>query len=609
MVPLIPLGVLFGNPDRVSPRLSPDGRTLAYIAPREGVLNLFVRTVGGADDRAVTNDRGRGIREYAWAEDSAHLLYIQDRDGDENWHLYRAPAAGGEALDLTPIPGVQARIVGLSRRHPDAVLVGLNDRDPSLHDVWRIDIGSGSRTPAVTNEIGAVGWTADHALRVRVAMVPTADGGFTVLHRMDEAAPWSKLLSFASEDALSSDVHGFADDDRTLHYASPGDADTASLRAVDTHTGDVRVLAVDPEADLAEVLAHPVTGVPQAAVFWRARRVWRVLDPAIRADVEALSAAHRGDLSVVGRDNADRRWITAHVDDRGPVVYHVWDREARAAQFLFSSRTALENQPLAEMRPVSYRARDGLTIHGYLTLPRQSGGERLPAVLNVHGGPWHRDYWGYDPEAQWLANRGYACLQVNFRGSTGYGKTFVNAGDREWGGAMQDDLTDAVEFLVDSGVADPRRVGIYGGSYGGYAVLAGLTKTPDLFACGVDIVGPSNLVTFSRSIPPYWEPLRALFVRRVGDVEKDPEFLRSRSPLFAVEKIRAPLFIAQGQNDPRVKREESLQIVEALTSAGKTVDYLEFPDEGHGFARPENRLVFYRRAEKFLAAHLGGRCE
>ncbi|MHC4862251.1 MAG: alpha/beta hydrolase family protein, partial [Planctomycetota bacterium] len=344
-------------------------------------------------------------------------------------------------------------------------------------------------------------------------------------------------------------------------------------------------------------------------VFWKERKVWQVLDPAIREDLDALAAVHHGDLHVVDRDRSDRNWLAAYTQDRGPVVYHSYDRDTRSARFMFSARPELDDQPLAEMRPVSYEARDGLTIHGYLTLPPGEEPRDLPAVLNVHGGPWHRDAWGYHPEAQWLANRGYACLQVNFRGSTGYGKDFVNAGDREWGGRMQDDITDAATWLVDEGIADPKRLGVYGGSFGGYAVLCALTKTPDLFTCGVDIVGPSNLITFSRSIPPYWEPLRALFARRVGDVESEEEFLRSRSPLFKVDHIQAPLLIVQGKNDPRVNREESLQIRDALESEGKTVEFLEFDDEGHGFAKPENRLVFYAKAERFLAEHLGGRFE
>ncbi len=609
MVDLIPRELLFGNPRRVMPRLSPDGGTLGYLAPEEGVLNVWVRTVGGKDDRAVTHDRGRGIRSYAFAEDGRHILFEQDRDGDENWHVFRVPREGGEAVDLTPLDGVQARLVAVEPRHPGTILVGLNDRDPRLHDVHRIDLETGERTLALENTVGAVDWVADHELRVRVAQVPTAEGGFVILHRNDEGDEWRELLAVPAEDALCTGIEGFAGDDRTLYLVTSKGANAGELRSLDTRTGEMRVLASDPSADVVDMLSHPETHVAQAALFARDRREWRVLDPAVEADLAAIRALNPGDALVVDRDRKDRLWITAHQQDRGPILYHVWNRALRKASFLFAHRPELTDQPLAEMKPVSFTARDGLTIHGYLTLPPGAGAGPHPAVLNVHGGPWARDDWGFHPEAQWLANRGYVCLQVNFRGSTGYGKEFLNAGDREWGGKMQDDITDAARWLIDRGLADPSRIGIYGGSYGGFAVLSGLTKTPELFACGVDIVGPSNLLTFIRSIPPYWEPLKVLFARRVGDVETEEEFLRSRSPLFAVDRIRAPLLIVQGKNDPRVNREESLQIVDALRAAGKTVEYLEFEDEGHGFARPENRLAFYAAAERFLAKHLGGRFE
>jgi dipeptidyl aminopeptidase/acylaminoacyl peptidase len=343
--------------------------------------------------------------------------------------------------------------------------------------------------------------------------------------------------------------------------------------------------------------------------FWKARKETVVLDDAIRADIDKLAAFVDGDLYIVDRDREDRQWLAAYTLDRGAVRYYAYDRQSGAVDFLFSARPELDDQPLVGMQPVSYQARDGLTIHGYLSLPAGVEPKDLPTVLNIHGGPWHRDYWGLHPEAQWLANRGYACLQINFRGSTGYGKEFVNAGDKEWGGKMQDDISDGVQWLIDQGIADPEKVAIYGGSYGGFAVLSGLTKTPELYACGVDIVGPSNLITFSNTIPPYWEPLRALFSRRVGDVETEEDFLKSRSPFFQVDRIEAPLLIVQGKNDPRVKREESLQIRDALEERGKTVEFLEFDDEGHGFAKPENRMIFYAKAEKFLADQLGGRFE
>jgi len=609
VVPLIPRSILFGNPTRTSPRLSPDGCRLAYLAPDQGVLNVWVRTVGGDDDRPITKDRGRGIRAYFWAQNNEQILYVQDRDGDENWHLHVLSAGGGPATDLTPIEGVQAQVVAVEVGHPNEILVGLNDRDPSLHDVHRMNLRTGERTLLARNDLGAIGWVADHDFQVRVAQVPRPDGGFVLMHRPAGDGDWAPLLAWGAEDALTTNPIAFTADGRALYLASSVGSNTSELRLLPATGGSEQVITSDPQADLADVFIHPVTHRAQAAAFTRARQEWRVLDDGIAADFAALGALHHGDFTVVNRDRADRNWLVAYDRDRGASVYYAYDRQVRAGTFLFSVRPELDGRPLAEMTPIDYGARDGLPIHGYLTLPPGVEPRNLPAVLNVHGGPWARDTWGYDAEAQWLANRGYACLQVNFRSSTGYGKAHINAGDREWGGRMQDDLTDAVEWLVQRGIADPKRVGIYGGSYGGFAVLSGLTRTPDLFACGVDIVGPSNLFTWMNTIPPYWKPFETLIHRQVGHPVRDEAMLRERSPLFHVDRIKAPLLIAQGQNDPRVRREESLQIRDALRAAGRTVEFLEFPDEGHGFARPENRLRFYAAAERFLARHLGGRCE
>jgi dipeptidyl aminopeptidase/acylaminoacyl peptidase len=606
---LIPREILFGNPRRVAPRLSPDGRRLAYLAPDDGVLNVWVRTVGRDDDRPITRDRGRGIRAYFWAQNDDQVLYVQDKDGDENWHVHAVPAEGGASRDLTPHDGVQAQVIDVDVKFPDEILIALNDRDAALHDVYVMNVRTGERNLKARNDIGCMGWIADHEFRVRVAQVPTRESGFALLHRASEEEAWKPVHSWGAEDALTTSPLAFAEDSRTLYLSSSVGSDTAGLRRLDLKTGEEEIVASDPQADLADALLHPTNYRAQAVSFNRARAIWKVLDPSIRADFETLARLHHGDFTVVNRDRADRTWLVAYEQDRGPTVYFAYDRDGRQETFLFSVRPQLEHQPLAEMKPVSFAARDGMMLHAYLTLPIGTEGKNLPAILNVHGGPWARDAWGYDPEAQWMANRGYASLQVNFRGSTGYGKGYTNAGDREWGGRMQDDLTDAVRWLVDQGIADPSRVGIFGGSYGGYAVLSGLTTTPDLYACGVDIVGPSNLLTWMETIPPYWKPFEALLFRRVGHPVEDEAFLKERSPLFHVDAIRAPLLIAQGKNDPRVKREESLQIKAALESAGKIVSFVEFPDEGHGFARPENRLRFYALAEEFLARHLGGRCE
>jgi dipeptidyl aminopeptidase/acylaminoacyl peptidase len=374
-------------------------------------------------------------------------------------------------------------------------------------------------------------------------------------------------------------------------------------------TGKEKTLASDDAADVADALIHPTKHTVQAVAFTKERTNWKVLDPSIAEDFAAIGKIRNGDFHLINRDHADQTWLLSFETDDGPVYYYAYNRSTKKGEVLFTNRKALEGLTLAKMKPIRFKARDGLTVHGYLAAPPGVEARNLPMVLNVHGGPWSRDTWGYDGEVQWLANRGYAVLQVNFRGSTGYGKKFLNAADREWGGKMHDDLVDGVQWAVKEGVADPQRVAIFGGSYGGYATLVGLTFTPDLFACGVDIVGPSNLITFQENIPPYWKPLEPILWGRVGNPTKDAEFLKSRSPLFKVDQINKPLLIAQGANDPRVKKSESLQMVEALKKAGKVVEYVEYADEGHGFARPENRLDFYGKAEKFLAQHLGGRSQ
>ncbi|HEY9652654.1 MAG TPA: S9 family peptidase, partial [Coleofasciculaceae cyanobacterium] len=395
----------------------------------------------------------------------------------------------------------------------------------------------------------------------------------------------------------------------TLYIIGSHDANAQRLIALDLATRTETVMAADEQYDVGGVVAHPTTRVIQAVSFYKDKLEWQILDSSIAEDFEVISQIREGEFGVSSRTLADDTWLVAYTTDDGPVYYYTYDRHSKTSTLLFSNQPKLEELQLASMQPISYQARDGLTIHGYLTTPVGIPAQNLPTVLLVHGGPWARDTWGYDSEAQWLANRGYAVLQVNFRGSTGYGKNFVNAANRQWAAAMHDDLIDAVNWLVNQGIADPQKVAIMGGSYGGYATLVGLTFTPEVFAAGVDIVGPSNLVTLMKSIPPYWAPLLANMYHRVGNLETEEEFLKSRSPLFFVDQIQKPLLIGQGANDPRVKQAESEQIVEAMKKAGKPVEYVLYTDEGHGFARPENRLHFYAIAEEFLTKYLGGRSE
>jgi len=613
MAELIPRRILFGNPERVSPRISPNGTSLAWIAPHNEVLNVWTAPVGpeGVDwdsAQVVTNDTDRGIRVFLWAHDGRHLLYLQDTGGDENWRLYDVDVTTMQHRDLTPFEGVQAQILATEKDLPDEVLVGLNRDNPALHDVYRLNLTSGDLVKEVENP-GFAGWVADTKLVTRVGVGLEPDGSLVVKVRDGADGDWRLLRTLPAEDALTSAPIAISPDGTTMLAMSSLDADTGRLVRVDLGSGAEAVIAEDPDADVSGVRVHPDTREPQVVTWIKERTQYRVLDPALEADVAAIRALHPGDPDIVAHDHSDMVWLVAFTNDTGPIPYFLYDRQRREGRFLFDHRPELSEYELAPMEPVSFQARDGLTIHGYLTFPPGVGRIDLPMVLNVHGGPWARDVWGFDPAAQWLANRGYLCLQVNFRGSTGYGKAFVNAGDREWGNAMQNDLTDAVEFAIGQGWADRERVAIFGGSYGGYAALAGVAFTPDLYRCAVDIVGPSNLKTLIETIPPYWQPQIALFHQRVGNPETDAEFLWSRSPLSRAASIKTPLLIAQGANDPRVKQAESEQIVAALRDAGIDYEYMLFPDEGHGFAKPENRLKFYAAAERFLARHLGGRAE
>jgi dipeptidyl aminopeptidase/acylaminoacyl peptidase len=614
MVELIPRKVLFGNPERISPRLSPNGTRLAWIAPKDGVLNVWLAPVSpqsGVDwDRAevVTEDTDRGIRQFAWAHDNRHLLYMQDTGGDENWRLHDVDLTTMQRRDLTPFDGVQTQIVAMEREFPSEVLIGMNKDNPELHDVYRLDLESGELTKEVENP-GFLGWLADPKLVIRGAFAPRPDGSIVSLVRDSAGDDWRELLTVPADDALTTNAITFSADGRSLLLVSSVGAETARLTRVDLATGAEELLAGDPQADVTDVRIDPDTREPQFAVVLRDRSEYIVLDQSVAGDIEAIRALHHGDPSVVSADDSEASWLVAFTNDTGPVPFFAFDRARRQGNFLFDHQPALSRYTLAPMVPFSFKARDGLIIHGYATFPPGGGTTGLPTVLNVHGGPWARDEWGFDPEAQWLANRGYLCLQVNYRGSTGYGKAFVNAGDREWGAKMQDDLTDTVAHAIAEGWSDPKRIAIYGGSYGGYAALAGATFTPELYCCAVDIVGPSNLKTLIETVPPYWAPMIAQFHRRVGDPDKDADFLWSRSPLSRADQISIPLLIAQGANDPRVKQAESEQIVAALEEAGIDHEYMLFPDEGHGFAKPENRMRFYAAAEKFLARHLGGRAE
>jgi len=608
--PLIPRDVLFGNPDRISPKLSPDGKRLAWVAPDpKNVLQVWVKTVGKDDDKIVTADRKRGIRRYLWAEDNKTLVYLQDNDGDENFHAFGVDLASGNIRDYTPFQGVRAVIEGTDPAFPDEMLVAMNLRDRKLLDVYRINLATGAAVLDTQNPGDVAGWGTDAQFRIRAARVVTPDGGNEIRIRDSDKAPWKTWLT-----AGPTEILGFADfsqDGRTAYLQSSLTRDTAALVERNIASGEEKVIAASKEVDVGDVMIHPRTHAIEAVSFAPGRTSWTVIDNAVKADFDGIAKLSDGDFRVINRNTADDTWLVGFTRDQGPERYYAWDRKNRTGAFLFVHQPKLDGLALATMNPVTYTARDGMQLYAYLTLPAGVAAKNLPLVLMVHGGPWSRDEWGFDPYAQWLANRGYAVLQINFRGSTGYGKAYVNAGNRQWGLKMHDDLLDGVAWAVKEGYADPKRVAVMGSSYGGYAALAAAAFTPDAFACNVDIVGPSNLKTLIGAIPPYWKPIRARFDFRMGNVDdpKDAELLRNASPLFKADRISKPLLIGQGANDPRVNIRESEQIVDAIEKNKGAVTYVVYPDEGHGFARPENRIDFNARAERFLAECLGGRFE
>jgi dipeptidyl aminopeptidase/acylaminoacyl peptidase len=603
--PLIPRAVLFGNPQKSSPSISPDGTMLAYLSPSNGVLSIWVRTIGKSDDRVVATDPSRPIRNVVWQGDSKHVLYEQDKGGNENFHVYQTNVATKATRDLTPFGNtVRSDVMAVDPRFPNAILITSNKRDPKVFDVYRVNLRTGTATLDAENPGTIGGWVEDNRFAVRAALQNNADGSNAILVRANPSAPWKALLKAGPDDTIAPVT--FSADNQSLYVSSSVGTNSSRLLEYDLRTGQYTVVASDPTYDVGDPLVDAKTRELVAVSFQRDRTEWDVLDPAYQSDFLALKKLHPGDIGFLGSTANGRHLIVSYLVDNGPLAYYSYDRATKQGSFLFVSRPALLGYQLASMQPIAYKAADGLVIHGYLTLPVGVPPKNLPMVLFVHGGPWGRDSWGYSGYVQWLANRGYAVLQVNFRGSTGYGKEFLNAGNRQWAGTMHQDLIDAKNWAVAQGYADPSKVAIMGGSYGGYAVLAGVAFSPDAFAAGVDIVGPSNLNTLLQSIPPYWSTVRATFALRMGDTVA---FLNSQSPLFKADRIKVPLLIGQGANDPRVNERESDQIVAAMRKNNEPVEYVIFPDEGHGFARPENNRRFNAAVEAFLGKYLGGRVE
>jgi len=611
---LIPRAMLFGNPTRAQAQLSPDGTWLSWLAPKDGVLNIWVAPFDDMNAaQVISDDRKRGIRFHGWAPNGTHVLYFQDEGGDEDFHTFAVEVASREVRNLTPIKGVQAQMHGFSLDFPDSIAVGLNERDKSWHDLFLIDIRSGKRELLFENKDELSRIVLDRQFKPRLASKTRAKEGGRTRYRIEDG----KLIEIGvvgHEDDLTTYTIGYTRDGATLYTVSSIGRDKAALFATDVASGKQRLLAEHGKADVGHVLAHPETGVIDAAGAVYLHLDWIPLEEAMAADLKILHGELPGEVGIADRTLDDTLWIVTASAAETPTTYHVYDRSRKSLRELFSTRPELKSYRLAPMHGEIIRARDGLELPSYLTLPHGKGPRPtapLPMVLVVHGGPWARDAYGFDAEAQWLADRGFAVLSVNFRASTGFGKAFINAGDLQWGRKMHDDLLDAVEWAVANGIARRDRIAIMGGSYGGYATLAGLTFTPEVFCCGVDIVGPSNLETLLATIPPYWAAFYETLCRRVGDprTEAGKKLLWERSPLNFAGNITKPLLIGQGANDPRVKQAESDQIIQAMRAKDLSVTYVLYPEEGHGFAVPENRLSFQAITEAFLVANLGGEAE
>ena len=605
---------MFGNPVKFKPTISPDGKKIAYVAPYDKVLNLWIASIENDqiiyEKEPVTYDKNRGVRDYFWSHDGQSLFYTQDKDGDENSLLYQVDSITKEVTLLTPFKDVKVELIEYDHHVPTKMLLGINATDARYHDVYELDIITKKLTLIEKNPGTIVGWVPNNNFKIGAVLAIDKDGGYDLLVRKDTGAPWKKIRSWSVDDVSGLDILGFAADNITLYLRDSKDSNTSRVCSLNSETGVLTVILQDPEYDTdADILADHETHKIQAIATTKDRLSWTVLDPSLVEDFKHIAALDHGDFSITSKDLSQNVFVVHFEKDNGPIAYWLYNRLTKKGTFLFYNKPAFNEYKLASTEPIRFIARDGLLVHGYITYPVGVKRKNLPAVVNVHGGPWVRDIWGYDPEVQWLANRGYAVLQINYRGSTGYGKIFHNAGNREWSGKMHTDLLDGLAYIESQGTINPKKVGIYGGSYGGYAALVGATFTPDVFACAVDIVGPSNIVSLINSTPPYWANALKQFCQRVGDPVADKEFLESCSPLFKVDAIKIPLLIAQGANDPRVKQSEAEQIVAALKEKNIPHTYMLFADEGHGFAKPANRIKFYTEAEKFLAEHLGGRQE
>ncbi|EDX83615.1 X-Pro dipeptidyl-peptidase (S15 family) [Synechococcus sp. PCC 7335] len=615
--PLIERELFFSDPEISGARLSPNGQFVAFRKPLDGIVNVWVKGIDEPMDaaRPVTADVESPIMIYFWSADGRYILYGQDTGGNENFRLYAVePEVVGEAgvgaRDLTPIENVTATVYAIPKETPNQIVIGLNDRDPRVHDVYRLDLTTGDRTLLIQNDGTVAAWAADHKGDIRLAYRQSLENGQEIL-KVEENGDLTPIYTCSLEEACG--LLQFHPNDQQIYLKTNKGVDLAQLELLDVDTGETELVETDPEqqVDFGGALFSPATDELVATYYVGDRRRIYPKSDEWSADLAFLQQQLPDvELSVDSVTTDDQLALVSVQSDVNPGAMYLFDRSAQSLEKLYDVSPALPSEHLASAKPIRYEARDGVEIPAYLTLPKGVSPENLPVIVFPHGGPWGRDSWGYSPVAQFYANRGYAVLQPNFRGSAGYGKAFLNAGNQQWGtGVMQHDVTDGMLHLIDEGIADPERVGIMGFSYGGYATLAGLAFTPERYAAGASVVGPSSLITLMENIPPYWVPIQDSMDLRVGDPSDpvDRDRLAAQSPLFSADKIQAPLLVVQGANDPRVLQQESDQIVKALRDLGRPVEYLVAPDEGHGFRKEINALAMTAALERFFAEHLGGR--
>ena len=605
--PTIAVEDFFKNPEKFSWRISPDGEYISYLSPHKGHTNVFVRKVTDSVAIAVTNDTVRNVYRYQWKGN--RIIYLQDVGGDENFQMFSVAIDGKDLKALTPFTKVRTEILDDWRDiagKEKEMMIGLNKRDARYFDPYSIDIETGELKVLFQNDKNYDSWFTDHTGIIRIA-TKTDGVNTTYYHRTTEAATFDSFLTTTYKDQFA--IQFFTFDNKNIYASSNIGRDKTAIVEYDlAGRKEVKEIYSNPDYDVDGLSYSEKRKVLTAVNYTSWKREQHFLDKETEAEYKKMRDKFKGyEIGIYGNNNAEDKFVVWTGNDKVAAKYYFYDKKTGDTKFLADAFPWLKEENMATMKPVEYKSRDGLTIHGYLTLPKGVEGKNLAVVINPHGGPWARDDWGFNNEAQLFANRGYAVLQMNFRGSTGYGKEFWLKSQKQWGKTMQDDITDGVNWLIKEGIADAKRVAIYGGSYGGYATLAGVTYTPDLYACAVDYVGVSNMFTFMKTIPPYWEPYKAMFYEMVGDPVKDSLLLAEVSPALHAGNIKTPLFVAQGANDPRVNKAESDQMVEALKKRGVAVDYMVKNDEGHGFANENNRLDFYKAMDKFFDKYLSGK--